>query len=176
MTEPLSKRRLKLWIRLLRVTRLAEGDLREFLRVAHQSTLPRFDVMAALHRAGEALTMSELSHQLLVSNGNTTTVVDRLEKDGMVVRTPSVSDRRIVHVAFTAAGRRHFEQQATNHEARVNELFAKVSAADLDVLDGLLQRMTPAPTTPASTTPASTTPPSTAPASTTRTTAHDIDG
>lgn len=118
MTEPLSKRRLKLWIRLLRVTRLAEGDLREFLRVAHQSTLPRFDVMAALHRAGEALTMSELSHQLLVSNGNTTTVVDRLEKDGMVVRTPSVSDRRIVHVAFTAAGRRHFEQQATDHEAR----------------------------------------------------------
>ena len=51
MTEPLSKRRLKLWIRLLRVTRSAEGDLREFLRTQHGSTLPRFDVLAALHRS-----------------------------------------------------------------------------------------------------------------------------
>ena len=159
MTEPLSKRRLKLWIRMLRVTRSAEADLREFLRVEHRSTLPRFDVMAALHRAEHALTMSELSRELLVSNGNTTTVVDRLESDGLVRRTPSASDRRIVHVALTDDGRRHFAHLAADHEARVDELFAGVSAADLDALTELLHHMTPA-----------------GPRRTTKDDAHDIDG
>lgn len=142
-SDPLSKRRLRLWLRLLRLTRLTEAELREFLRVEHQSTLPRFDVMAALHRSAAALTMSELSRQLLVSNGNTTTVVDRLETDGLVRRTVSKADRRIVHVALTTKGRRHFERLAADHEARVDSLYANVSPEDLDALDALLQRMTP---------------------------------
>ena len=143
MTEPISKRRLRLWIRLLRVTRITEAELREFLRVEHGSTLPRFDVLAALHRSHEEVTMTELSRRLLVSNGNTTTVVDRLELDGLVTRTPSAADRRVVHVALTAAGRRHFEQLAADHEARVDSLFSGVSASDVDALDELLQRLTP---------------------------------
>jgi DNA-binding MarR family transcriptional regulator len=139
----MSKRRLRLWLRLLSVTRSTEAELREFLRVEHGSTLPRFDVMAALRRADDALTMSELSRRLLVSNGNTTTVVDRLELDGLVTRTPSPADRRVVHVALTEAGRRHFDALATEHEARVDSLFAAVSAADVDALEELLQRLTP---------------------------------
>jgi DNA-binding MarR family transcriptional regulator len=139
----MSKRRLRLWLRLLNVTRTTEAELREFLRVEHGSTLPRFDVMAALRRANDALTMSELSRRLLVSNGNTTTVVDRLELDGLVTRTPSTADRRVVHVALTEAGRRHFDQLAAEHEARVDSLFAGVSAADVDDLEQLLQRLTP---------------------------------
>jgi DNA-binding MarR family transcriptional regulator len=98
--------------------------------------------MAALRRADRALTMTELSQLLLVSNGNTTTVVDRLELDGLVERRPSESDRRVVHVALTDAGRRHFEQLAADHEARIDSLFSTVSSADLDVLDEILQRMT----------------------------------
>ena len=147
MSEALSKRRLKLWIRLLRTTRLAEAELREFLRVEHQSTLPRFDVMAALHRAEGELTMSELSRMLLVSNGNTTTVVDRLEADGLVARTSPPNDRRVVLVALTDDGRRQFERLAAEHEERVDALFGGVSAADLDALEALLQRMTPQPMT-----------------------------
>ena len=73
----LSKRRLKMWIRLLGVTRVAESHLREFLRVGHKTTLPRFDVMAALYRKRDGVTMSELSRMLLVSNGNATAVVAR---------------------------------------------------------------------------------------------------
>ena len=80
---------------------------------------------------------------LLVSNGNTTTVVDRLENDGLVTRTPSAADRRVVHVALTDAGRRHFEQLAVDHEAHVDSLFSGVSTSDLDALEELLQRMTP---------------------------------
>lgn len=143
MSETLSKRRLRLWIRLLRITRVTESHLREFLRSQHDSTMPRFDVMAALHRADGELTMTELSRRLLVSNGNTTTVIDRLELDGMVQRTPSTADRRIINVALTAAGRRQFAKLAAEHEARVDEIFGDVSAADLDALEELLKRIDP---------------------------------
>ena len=143
MSESLSKRRLRLWIRLLRITRVTESHLREFLRSQHESTMPRFDVMAALQRADGGLTMSELSRRLLVSNGNTTTVIDRLESDGLVQRTPSTADRRIINVALTTAGRRQFTKLAAEHEAQVDSFFGDVSAADLDALDALLQRIDP---------------------------------
>lgn len=145
MSDPLSRRRLKMWIRLLGVTRAAEGELREFLRVRHDTTLPRFDVMAALFRRREGVTMSELSRMLLVSNGNATTVVDRLEKDGLVRRSPSPSDRRTVHVALTPEGLTQFEALAANHEAEVSRLFAGLSEGDLDMLTDILKRMRAAP-------------------------------
>ncbi len=136
-----SKRRLKMWIRLLRVTRTAESHLREHLRVKHDTTLPRFDVMAALWRRRDGVTMTELSRMLLVSNGNATTVVDRLEADGLVRRTPSDTDRRTVFVALTAAGVAQFEVLAAGHEAEVGRVFAAVPDADLDQLTEILKRM-----------------------------------
>jgi DNA-binding MarR family transcriptional regulator len=140
---PLSKRRLKTWLRLLRLTRTVEARLREHLRLAHDTTLPRFDVMAALHRRREALSMSELSRLLLVSNGNATAVVDRLEKDGLARRTPSETDRRTVHVALTAAGVAAFEAMAASHEAMLDELLAGLSPEDMDALRDILRRALP---------------------------------
>jgi DNA-binding MarR family transcriptional regulator len=139
--DPLSKRRLKMWIRLLGVTRGAESHLREFLRLDHDTTLPRFDVLAALYRRRDGVTMSELSRMLLVSNGNATTVVDRLESDGHVRRTPSETDRRTVFVALTPPGVTLFERLAEEHEREISRLFGGLSEADLDRLTEILKRM-----------------------------------
>ncbi len=141
MNDPLSKRRLKMWIRLLGVTRSAETTLREFLRVKHGTTLPRFDVMAALFRRRDGVTMSELSRMLLVSNGNATTVVDRLEQTGLVRRTPSETDRRTVFVALTPEGVAQFETLAADHEAEVSRLFSRLSEDDLEAMTDILKRM-----------------------------------
>lgn len=141
MTEALSKRRLKMWIRLLGVTRVSESHMREVLRVNHGTTLPRFDVLAALYRRREGVTMSELSRMLLVSNGNATAVVDRLEADGLVRRTPSEADRRTVFVALTAEGLEQFEVLARDHEAEVNRMFARLGEDDLETLTEILKRM-----------------------------------
>lgn len=137
----LSKRRLKMWIRMLGVTRSSESHLREFLRVKHDTTLPRFDVLAALYRRRDGVTMSELSRMLLVSNGNATAVVDRLEKDGLVRRTQSDQDRRTVFVALTPEGLTQFECLASDHEREVDRLFAGLSEVDLDQLTDILKRM-----------------------------------
>ena len=140
-SDPLSKRRLKMWIRLLGVTRAAEGQLRQFLRVNRNTTLPRFDVMAALYRRRDGVTMSELSRMLLVSNGNATAVVDRLEKDRLVLRSASESDRRTVFVALTEKGLSQFEILAAEHEREVNALFGGLSDADVDTLTVILKRV-----------------------------------
>ncbi len=137
----LSKRRLKMWVRLLGVTRRSESHLREFLRVNHETTLPRFDVLAALYRRRDGVTMSELSRMLLVSNGNATAVVDRLEADGQVRRTQSDTDRRTVFVALTPQGLEQFEALAVDHEAEVNKLFDRISDTELETLTEILKRM-----------------------------------
>ena len=139
--DALSKRRLKMWIRLLGVTRVAESHLREFLRVGHGTTLPRFDVMAALYRRQGGVTMSELSRMLLVSNGNATTVVDRLENDGLVRRTQSDADRRTVFVALTREGLVQFETLAAEHEHELSRVFGTLSETDLETLTDILKRM-----------------------------------
>ena len=137
----LSKRRLKLWIRLLGVTRRTEAELREFLRLQHATTLPRFDVLNALYRRQSGVTMSELSRMLLVSNGNATTVVDRLENDGLVRRTPSDTDRRTVYATLTPEGAAQFEAVAAKHEVEVDRLFGTLTAEELDAITDILKRL-----------------------------------
>jgi DNA-binding MarR family transcriptional regulator len=78
---------------------------------------------------------------LLVSNGNATAVVDRLERDGLVARAPSHTDRRTVFVALTQAGLAEFEVLAEGHEAEVERLFADLSDPDVDMLSDILKRV-----------------------------------
>ena len=139
--DTLAMRRLKLWIRMLGVTRQVENQLREFLRVDHDTTLPRFDVMAALHRWRDGLTMTELSRTLLISNGNATTVVNRLVKDGLVMRIHSDEDRRRITVKLTPKGLATFESVAAEHREMVDDLFGDLDQADLDAMRGVLRRL-----------------------------------
>jgi len=138
LPDAASKARLRLWLRILSVSRMVEGELRERLR-ALDTTLPRFDVMAALHRAPEGLKMSALSSVLRVSNGNVTGIVDRLEAEGLAVRLPVEGDRRAMLVRLTPAGTVAFADLAARHEAWVNDLLGVVTVAEADHLIDQLQ-------------------------------------
>lgn len=138
MAEPDSKSRLRLWLRLLRVTRSIESELREKLRVDHGTTLPRFDVMAALSRHREGLKMSELSGVLRVSNGNVTGIIERLVDEGHVLRVPVAGDRRASAVRLTEQGVQEFHAQAAAHEAWIDAALSGIDAADAqDMADRL---------------------------------------
>lgn len=134
MSADPARARLRLWLRLLATTNEIERVLRRRMRAEFGTTLPRFDVMAALDRAPGGLSMSELSRHLMVTNGNTTTLVAALERDGLVARSVSPTDRRSFSVALTAAGRASFEQMAAGHARWVSELLADVDADDAERL------------------------------------------
>ena len=138
-----SKQSLRLWLRLLRTTRTIEADLRERLRLAFNTTLPRFDVMAALdrHAPGAGMSMTALSRHLLVSNGNATVIVDRLVDDGLVVRTTPEADRRSTLVRLTPSGLAQFRIMADTHEDWVAEIFAGVAPGEAQSLMQLLDRV-----------------------------------
>lgn len=125
---------VRLWLRMLAATNEMERALRRRLRDEFETTLPRFDVLAALERAPEGLSMSELSRRLMVSNGNTTMLVSALEDDALVRRSISPSDRRSFTVELTAAGRRSFAAMAEAHARWVSELLAGIDADAADEL------------------------------------------
>jgi DNA-binding MarR family transcriptional regulator len=134
-----SKARLRLWIRLLRASRLIESAARERLKSQFNATLPRFDVMAALYRQPDGMLMSEISRFLMVSNGNVTGIVDRLVSDGFVVRSQRNGDRRTSFISLTRKGRAVFAEMAAAHEKWVDELLGSVSARDADQLSAKLK-------------------------------------
>jgi DNA-binding MarR family transcriptional regulator len=139
--EPQSKRRLRLWLRLYAASSVIEREMRRFLRMRFATTLPRFDLMAALERAPEGLTMGELSRRLMVSGGNVTSIVAGLERDGLVCRRQPASDRRTSYVALTEQGRAAFMAMAAEHERWIGELLADVADDDVDALTDLLAEL-----------------------------------
>lgn len=134
-----SKDRLRLWIRLLRASRTIEAELRDRLKQQFDTTLPRFDVLAALYRSPEGMLMSDLSRYLLVSNGNVTGIVDRLVSEGLVLRARRNGDRRTSIVRLTRAGSEQFRAMATAHEGWIDELLGGVSGNDTRRLTAMLK-------------------------------------
>lgn len=122
--------RLRLWLQMLKAVRHVEGVLRERLRSGYDTTLPRFDVLAALHAQPEGMKMSELSQHLIVSNGNVTGVVDRLVADGLAERQSLATDRRAIVVRITETGRALMDDMAAAHMTWINDMFGSVSEAD----------------------------------------------
>src|SRR5262249_53663989 len=104
VARPVSKQRLRLWLRLLRSSRAIEARLRERLRTKFAITLPQFDVMAALARRESGMTMTELSRHLMVSNGNVTGIIDRLVGEKLVLRQAPAKYRPPSHVRPTPNG------------------------------------------------------------------------
>ncbi len=136
-----NKKVLRLWLRMLPAVGLVEQHLRGRFREHFTITLPQFDVLAELERAGEPQTMSELSRQLLVSSGNVTGLVDRLVRSGYVVRQPCPEDRRVLRVALSDKGRAEFRTMAEAHERWLVELFGDLRDDELDELNALIAHM-----------------------------------
>jgi DNA-binding MarR family transcriptional regulator len=138
---PYSKQPLRLWLRLLSCSMVIEKRIRQQLVEEFGTTLPRFDLLAALERHADGLTMGELSSSLLVSNGNVTSIVERLVEEGLVERRQSASDRRVLRVALTARGRRQFRSMAAVHEGWVDSMMADLDTRDIEALLSGLQRL-----------------------------------
>ena len=132
---------LRIWLRLLTCTQLIERRVRSGLREEFATTLPRFDLMAQLERHRPGLKMNELSRMLMVTGGNVTTIVDQLEKEGLVERFEAPGDRRAWFIRLTSDGRKSFAEMARAHEGWVVELLAGLSRREQDDLLKLLAKV-----------------------------------
>jgi DNA-binding MarR family transcriptional regulator len=105
-------------------------------------TLPQFEVLAELARADAGgFTFVELSRLLLVTSGNLTGIVDRLEEQRLVERRPDGRDRRVIRVALTQKGRRATDHMLPAHAADIEEILSFMSLQALTDLSSLLGRL-----------------------------------
>ena len=138
---PLSKQRLRVWLRLLDRNREILGRLRGSLRTEFDTTLPRFDVMATLDRYRDGLRMSHLSAYLKVSNGNVTGIVESLIQEGLVTRRVDSHDKRATTVRLTRHGIESFAAMARAHERWIDTMFTELDSNALDQLSSLLDQL-----------------------------------
>ncbi|WP_293945774.1 MarR family transcriptional regulator [Sphingomonas sp.] len=124
---------IRLWLRLLSCSTIIEKRLRRKL-AERSSTLPRFDVMAALVRYPEGLTMSALSRQLFVSNGNITHLVRWLVKEDLVAIEQCSRDGRSTITRLTPKGADTFAVLSREHHQWVEAMFAGLGTDDKEGL------------------------------------------
>jgi DNA-binding MarR family transcriptional regulator len=132
---------LRLWLRLLSCTVRIENKIRLRLRREFNTTLPRFDLMAQLERTAGGLRMNELSRQLMVSGGNVTGITDQLEREGLVVRTPCLGDRRAFTVKLTRTGLKRFREMAARHEQWIIELLGGLTREEQEMMNSELWKL-----------------------------------
>jgi MarR family 2-MHQ and catechol resistance regulon transcriptional repressor len=103
-------------------------------------TTPQFGVLEALYHLGP-LSLGELAEKLLVTGGNVTYVMDRLEQQDLVYRERSEDDRRVIQAKLTAEGRALIESVFQGHAEYIEHLTRHVETDERAELKELLKKL-----------------------------------
>jgi DNA-binding MarR family transcriptional regulator len=79
-----------------------------------------------------------------LSRSGITRLLDRMDRDGLITRTVSTTDRRRFDVSLTPAGQRRFDQVWPEHSAGIGRYFVQpLTPRDISelarILDALIQ-------------------------------------
>ena len=101
----------------------------------------KFNVLMLLEhhcRPDGGLSQIELSRMLLVNRANITSLIDRMEKVGLVERTPDPEDRRLNLIRLTDLGR---DRLHAAQEAYFQEIGETMSVLDEQEVDALIRSL-----------------------------------
>jgi DNA-binding MarR family transcriptional regulator len=97
-------------------------------------------VLWALHESGPVL-MRALSQTLGISPRTVTGLIDALEADGWVTRSPHPTDRRVTIVALTEAAEATLARLRQSYEGLAHDLLAGLPEADLATCRSVITRI-----------------------------------
>ncbi len=138
---PTEAHHLRAWFALLRCFSSVERILMQHLAQEYNSSLPRYDVLTALAMNKSGVTMGDLAVMLMVTKGNITGVVRRLEQDGLVKKVTSKQDRRIQSVTISASGRKLWDMMHRDYDRIISTLLSGASEAQIRALTTSLEHM-----------------------------------
>lgn len=136
---PTADAALGLWVKLTRahatLDRIAKRDIARY-----QLTEPQFAVLETLGHLGP-MRHCELSRKMLVTGGNTSLVIDNLEKAGLVRRERDPEDRRSVHVHLTPKGEKRFKEIFPMHAEVIASAASVLTREEQQELSRLLRKL-----------------------------------
>lgn len=130
---------LRLWIILSRAYHAVEAHARaDFSR---QGLTPgEFGALEALYHLGP-LSLGTLQEKILVSSGGITWVADRLEERGLLVRSPSPTDRRVTLVRLAPDGRALMDRIFPMHREVLERALGGMPESEMSTLADALRRL-----------------------------------
>ena len=132
-------RTLDTFIKLTRCTNSILARLSE-RNTLGDLTPSQFAVLEALYHLG-SMTQGQVSLKVLKSGSNITTVIDNLERIGLVRRERDADDRRVIHVHLTEAGTGRLEAALPGHVAALVEEFSLLSETEQETLGMLCKKL-----------------------------------
>ena len=104
----------------------------------------QFNVMMLLaHQSGSegGLSQAQLSDMMLVNRANITSLIDRMEKAKLVIRTDAETDRRSNIIKMTARGRRLFTTVEPLYAKQVKEIMSRIGVTEQKRLISSLEKV-----------------------------------
>jgi DNA-binding MarR family transcriptional regulator len=103
-------------------------------------TFSQWTTLVALHD-GRVSTAGDLAHNICHDAGSLTRLIDQMVMRGLVTRSRSETDRRVVTLALTPPGRKLVEAQAPKVMDFWNGLLSGFTREEVDTLINLLTRL-----------------------------------
>jgi DNA-binding MarR family transcriptional regulator len=146
--EALTFAELRAWRGLLRAHACLAKRLDAELERAHRLPKTSYEALEHLSEAtGGRLRMRDLAEQAQLSRSGLTRMVDRLERDGLIVRCSCDHDARGAYACLTDSGRERLEEARVTHLALLHEHFlSHFSEGELGVLADMCERIAPCST------------------------------
>lgn len=99
-------------------------------------------ILILLHEAAEnPLTQKELTERLGVQPGTVSEVLSKLETAGLILRTPSFTDRRTTTLHLTELGKVQAQEAAFQRSERHQQMFFALSEQEKQTLLQLLEKL-----------------------------------
>jgi MarR family 2-MHQ and catechol resistance regulon transcriptional repressor len=138
--DPATLLALGTFVKLRRAVNTVTGRLNPVLQREHGLTESQFGVLEALWHLGP-MPQVRLCEKLLVSGSNLTTVMDNLERSGLVRRDPNPEDRRAHLVRLTEKGRTLVAATFPAHAGRIAALLGALTPAEQRELGRLCRKL-----------------------------------
>lgn len=111
---------------VLRSHRVLLDEVENQLREKVGLSFPLYEALATLATAPEQrLRMVDITRRMCVSKGNVTQLIDKLERQDLLTREPSPTDRRLVYAQLTERGRKAAEHGTEIFNRAAQERFAQ---------------------------------------------------
>ncbi|MEM7798989.1 MAG: MarR family transcriptional regulator [Chloroflexota bacterium] len=117
---------LDTFIKLVRANEAVKTRLDKQNTVGELKGTP-FGTLEMLYHLGP-LNQKEIGEKLLVSKSNVVLVIDKLEKQGLVKRQRSSTDRRMIFVHITPVGRERVDAVLPTHVAAITHEMCRLTA------------------------------------------------